>query len=728
MTDPDLLALRDVGSLADVKAGTMTQEALASIIASQDRPPRPDREPQPRTVHGDTVVTDHDWLRARRSPDVAAHLEAENAYTDARLAHLGPQISELAGALAAPRTDLEYEVPVRSGSWWYLDRPLQDEHGADLSLSRIAVEHVRIGADGTPVVPLGEPLEHEELLLASRRRVPGFALSTAQDVLARAELSTGGCHVIVTDLTSGDVIDRAVREAGADLVLSRDAQWLLYTHLDDIGRSHQVRRHRIGTAWESDEVLLEETDPWAVLEIGRSRDGSSLMVRSQSLATTETWLLDLAAPTGPLHSLTGRRDGAHPILEHAGDRLLVIDQDESGRDVLGVASVPGSGGSPAPRTLLTARDGEQFEAVEAFAGFAALQVRAEGLPGVRIMRRRADGSFDTLDVRELGHGGQLDAVRLDANPSWSQSTVRYRLDSLLTPATLAEADVATGEVTVLHQATVPGFDASRYLERRLWATSADGTQVPISLLARREVLTDGPAPGLLYGSGAFGTSLDPALDPGALALADRGLVVAIAHVRGGGEMGEDWHLAGRQLEKCASFDDFVSCAEHLSATGWVAEGRLGASGVGAGGLLVAASANRSPAAFRAIVAGTPLVDPLATLLDPEVMLTLEEWMEWGDPVEDEAVYRRLRGYSPAENVPATEYPAVFAWTALEGADVPPAEAAVWVARLRDRVTSDPAERPVLLRCLPTLRGEAVEVHAEALAWLLDQLDVPGIRA
>src|SRR5699024_9337953 len=162
--------------------------------------------------------------------------------------------------------------------------------------------------------------------------------------------------------------------------------------------------------------------------------------------------------------------------------------------------------------------------------------------------------------------------------------------------------------------------------------------------------------GLLYGDGAFGTSLDPVLSPGALALADRGLVVAIAHVRGGGEMGGDWHLAGRQLAKGASFDDFVSCAEHLTATGWVAEGRLGAVGMGAGGLLVAASANRAPSAFRAIVASAPLVDPLATLLDPEVMLTLEEWMEWGDPVEDEAVYHHLRGYSPAENVPETEFP------------------------------------------------------------------------
>ncbi|MDN5687111.1 MAG: prolyl oligopeptidase family serine peptidase [Brachybacterium sp.] len=706
----------------------MTQEALASIDASQHRAPHPARDPQSRTVHGDTVVTEHSWLRDRRSPDVAAHLVAENAYTDARTAHLATLVSALTRDLAAPRPAEELGVPVRSGSWWYIDRPREDEHGTDLALSRIADQDVRIGSGGVPILPAGELGEHEELLIAGRRATPGFALSTDQDLLARAEISTGGCAISITDLTSGEVIDQSIRDAGADLGFSHDGQWLLYTHLDDLGRSHQVRRHRIGTPEHADEVLLEETDPWGELRIARSRDGSSLLIRSQSIETTETWLLDLADPTGPLSSITGRRAGARPALEHAGDRLLVIDQDDDGRDVLGETSLPGRDGSPAAQTLLTAGDGEEFESVEAFAGFAALQVRAGGLPGVRIIRRRADGSFDALSVRALGHGGQLDAVRLDANPSWTQSTVRYRVDSLLTPTSLAETDVATDEVTVLHQVPFPGFDAAQYLERRLWATASDGTAVPISVLARRDVLADGPAPGLLYGDGAYGTSLDPALGQGALALADRGLVVAIAHVRGGGEMGGDWHLAGRRLAKDASFDDFISCAEHLTATGWVAEGRLGAVGMGAGGLLVAASANRAPSAFRAIIAGAPLVDPLATLLDPEVMLTLEEWMEWGDPVEDEAIYHHLRGYSPAENVPETEFPAVFAWTALEGTDIPPTEAAVWVAQLRARITSDPTQRPVLLRSLPAVHGAAVEAHAESMAWLLDQLDVPGIRA
>jgi oligopeptidase B len=239
-------------------------------------------------------------------------------------------------------------------------------------------------------------------------------------------------------------------------------------------------------------------------------------------------------------------------------------------------------------------------------------------------------------------------------------------------------------------------------------------------MARRDVPADGTAPGILYGDGAFGTANDPVLMPETLLMLDRGVVVAIAHVRGGGEMGTDWHQQGRRLQKSNSFDDFVACADHLVATGWVAEDRLGAVGTGAGGLLVAAAANRAPERFRAVVAGTPLVDLLETLLAPDVMLTLEEWEEWGDPAENAADYHSLRSYSPAENVRETEYPAVFAWTALEGTDVPAACAAIWIAQLRERVTSDLTQRPILLRCTPTL-GEDGDPRLEGVAWLLDQL-------
>src|SRR5699024_5659671 len=276
-----------------------------------------------------------------------------------------------------------------------------------------------------------------------------------------------------------------------------------------------------------------------------------------------------------------------------------------------------------------------------------------------------DGTFDTLATRTLGHGGELEAVRLDANPDWDQNVVRYRLDSLLTPTTLAQHRVSTGEASVLRRVAAARIDPEQYRERRLWAEAADGTPVPISLLHRRDITADGTAPGVLHGYGAFGSSIDPALALSALPLLDRGVVVAIAHVRGGGEMGPAWHHSAQREDKAVSFTDFLSCAEHLVDAGWVAADRLGAAGSGPGGLLVAASANLAPHRFRAVVAQEPMVDPLASLLDPGVLLSLQEWAEWGDPAEEESVYRALRACSPAENVGASAYPAVLAQAVLE---------------------------------------------------------------
>ena len=396
------------------------------------------------------------------------------------------------------------------------------------------------------------------------------------------------------------------------------------------------------------------------------------------------------------------------------------------RSILSQAPLDTAGGLPSGPALLVARDGEHFESIEAFAGAVAVQVRSDGLPGLRVIPRLPDGSLDCRNLQVVGRRGELDAVRLEPTPAWDQRTLRYRLDSFATAATILEHDIDTGTSTELLRAELPGYDPAQYVERRLWATSADGTRVPISLFARRDIPADGTAPCLLYGDGAFGRSNDPVLQPESLAIADRGVVIAVAHVRGGGEMGPDWHRQGRGLSKGNSFDDFVACADHLVSTGWAAQERLGAVGTGAGALLVGAAANRAPERFRAVVAGVPLVDPLETLLDADVMLTLEQWAEWGDPASDEANYRCLRSYSPAENIRETEYPAIFAWTALEGADVPAACAAIWIVQLRERVTSDPTQRPVLLRATPTM-GSAGDPRVEGVAWLLDQLGAVTLR-
>ncbi|WP_394216177.1 prolyl oligopeptidase family serine peptidase [Brachybacterium vulturis] len=681
--------------------------------------PRPAPRPVQRALFGDCVPIPYRWLRATDSPEVARHFAAENAHTDARTAHLAPLREELCALVDDPASRLELSAPVLLDGWWYIDRFAPD---GTATLSRVRDREGLRSPSGIPRIEPDRLLDGEEILVADCLSMMGFAVSSDHRLLARAEAALGGCRLIITDAATGEVVDRAVGGAGPDIVFSADSRSLLHTRLDDLGRRHQVRSHRLGTSADEDVLLLEESDHWAQLELARSRDGSALMIHSLSPQGSEAWLCDLSAVDTPPRPVTGRLTDARPArLEHAGDRLLVIHEDrDTLRTVLSEIGLDTTGGLPDMSALLTAEEDEHFESVEAFADVIALQLRGGGVPRLRLIPRRADGSLDLQAAHTVGRGGTLDSVRLEPVPAWGTRRIRYRLDSFLTPGMLLEHDLDTGESTELLREDIAGFDPTQYVERRLWATSTDGTQVPISLLARQDTPRDGTAPALLYGHGAFGVSTEPKLRPEARALVDRGVVLAIAHVRGGGEMGPQWHQQGRGLHKQNSFADLLACADHLVDTGWAAADRIGAAGDGAGALLVAGAANLAPERFRAILTGGPLVDPLETLLDPNVMLTLEEWAEWGDPAADEATYRSQRAYSPAENIRGTEYPAVFAWTALDGMDVPSACAAIWVAQLRARVTSDPDERPVLLRATPT-PGSAGDPRVEGVAWLLEQL-------
>ena len=682
-------------------------------------PPRPVPRHVARTLFGETVAVPYRWLRDARSREALEHFAAENAHTDACTAHLAPLRAALHDDVDGPESPLALSAPVLLDGWWYVDR--FDPTGT-ATLSRVRDRAGLRGRAGIPEIVPGRLLDGEQILVEDCLAMISFAVSADHRLLARAEASLGGCRVVVTDAATGEVVDSAVSGAGPDLVFSADSRSLLHTRLDGLGRRHQVRSHRLGTAAQEDAVLLEESDHWAQLELARSRDGSALMIRSVSPQGSEVWIADLEHPEAAPRSVTGRLTEARSTLvEHAGDRLLVLHEDrEHRRTVLSEAPLGTTGGLPEAPVLLGAGDGEHFESVEAFADVVALQMRSGGVPRLRLIPRRADGSLDTGAMVSVGRGGELDAVRLEPVPSWTARRIRYRLDSFLTAGILLEHDLDSGQSIELMHEEEAGFAAEQYVERRLWATSADGTQVPISVLARHDTPLDGTAGALVYGHGAFGVSLEPRLRPEFRAVVDRGVVIAIAHVRGGGEMGPQWHRQGRGLRKQNSFADLLACVDHLTETGWASPERIGACGEGAGALLVAGAANLAPDRFRALLVGGPLVDPLETLLDPNVMLTLEEWAEWGDPAADETTYRCQRACSPAENVPESEFPAVFAWTSLEGMDVPPACAAIWIAQLRDRVASDPSERPILLRATAT-PGSAGDPRVEGVAWLLEQL-------
>ena len=689
--------------------------------------PSPERRPTERIHHGDVVVDPYEWMRDKTEPEVIAHLEAENAYADARTAHLGALRERLVEEFVGHTQETDLSVPVRRGDWWYITRTTA---GDDYPrFTRVA------DAGAMPQVEPGVMLEGEQVLLDAQAEAAGhefyslggIALSPDHALLAYAVDTAGDERFTlrVLDLASGEVLDESVTGAGYGIAFSTDQQWLFYARVDDAWRQHQVWRHRIGADPAEDVLVLEEGDERFMIGFERSRDETTLVIQSASTTTAEAWLLDLAAPESAPVPAGGRRDGVDYAVEHAGDRLLVVHND--GHTGFALAQAP----LAAPEQweeLLVAGEGERLLAVESFAGFVALELRAGGLASVRIIPRAADGSLRLDQAEDLTHGGELDTVELDANPNWDQQAVRYELTSLLTPPTVAEREVATGATEILRVTPVPNFDPALYVERREWARAADGTAIPLSVVARREVAADGTAPGYLYGYGSYEVSIDPSFAPTRLSLLDRGVVVAIAHVRGGGEMGRDWYDHGKLQEKKNSFSDFVAAAEHLGASGLVDPARLGAEGRSAGGLLMGAVANLAPERFRAIIAGVPFVDALTTILDPSLPLTVGEWEEWGDPLHDPSVYEYMKEYTPYENVQAVEYPAIFASTSLNDTRVFFVEPAKWVARLRETVTSDQAERPIVFRCEMVAghggrsgRYRKWEQRADELAWLLDQL-------
>jgi oligopeptidase B len=421
--------------------------------------------------------------------------------------------------------------------------------------------------------------------------------------------------------------------------------------------------------------------------------------------------------------VAARREGVEYSVEHAvvagHDRFLVLHNDGGANFILAEAPVE----DPSAEnwhTLIAHDEATRLEEVDAFADHLVLSYRRDGLTRLGVQPLSADGYGD---LREVEFDEPLFTCGAAANPEFSQPVLRLAYTSMVTPSTVADLTVATGEQVIRKQQPVlGGYDPGDYEQHRTWATAEDGTQVPISLVCRAGTARDGSAPCLLYGYGSYEASIDPYFSVARLSLLDRGVVYAIAHVRGGGEMGRQWYEQGKTLSKKTTFTDFVAAAQHLSAQGWTAPDRLVAQGGSAGGLLVGAVANMAPDAFAGIVAQVPFVDNLTTILDPSLPLTVIEWDEWGDPLHDPEVYAYMKSYAPYENVTAQEYPPILAITSLNDTRVLYVEPAKWVARLRATGKGSP----------PLLKTEMVAGHggvsgryerwkeaAYELAWCLD---------
>jgi oligopeptidase B len=645
------------------------------------------------------------------------------------LAHTDGLQDELFREIKGRIKETDLSVPSRKGGHWFYSRTVEGEQYP--ILCRTDVEPPTDLAGGEPVPGEQVVLDMNELAGDSDYFALGaYDISPAQTLVAYSTDHDGSERYTMRfrDLATGADLPDEIPDTSYSTAWAGD-EHLFYVRPDAANRPHQVWRHRVGSDPADDELVYEDPDERFFVAVGLSLTEQWVHLSSSSKVTTEEHLVPASDPTAAPRVVQPREQGVEYEVVHAphpahGDRFLITTNADGAEDFEVVAAPVDAPGRDNWVEVVPHRAGVKVEGVVAFAGHWVRIERREALRRIVVMDP-GDGSERELDLPE-----DVYATGPSANPEFDTTRFRFTYQSLVTPPSVYEEDVASGERTLLKQTEVlGGHDPAHYETGREWARAADGTMVPISYVHRVGVERDGSNPCLLYGYGSYEISIDPGFSSLRLSLLDRGFVFAIAHVRGGGEMGRRWYEDGKELRKTNTFTDFVAAAEHLVSEGVTRPDRLVARGGSAGGLLMGAVANLRPDLFAAIVAEVPFVDCLTTILDETLPLTVTEWEEWGNPVEDPQVYAYMRSYAPYDNVARADYPAILATAGLNDPRVSYWEPAKWVYRLRERSTSG---KPVYLKTElgaghqgPSGRYDSWKDEAFVFAFILDALGMTG---
>jgi len=650
-------------------------------------PPVAPREPSDVTVHGDARTDDWAWLRRRDDPRTLPALEAENAYAEAWFAPHAALVETLRAEMESRIEPDDESVPYRKGAWWYRMRVKAGEQYPTFVRSKAVGPDRRLDASAT-----------EDLLLDLNAEAAGgaylslgaAAVSRDATRLAYTLDRTGGRDYVlfVRDLGTGETLPWSLPEV-ASVAWGADRRTLFVVTMDAQKRSSRLWRCDIEGAAEP--VLLhEEADELFSVDVSTTRDERYAVTTVSSMDTTEARVLDLRAPGAPWRTVFPRREGVELDLDHRDGRFVVRIND-TGRNFRLVEVPVGDAPDLSRATeIVAARDDVMLDDLDVFARHTVVTERADGALRLRVIE-----ASDATRQRLVETGDPTATVHTGENAEFDTDTLRYAQTSLTQPPSTLDENLATGERTVRKVQPVPGYDAGLYASERVVATAADGTRIPISLVWRKDRRTAGPQPLLLYGYGAYGIPNDPEFRQTRVSLLDRGVVFALAHVRGGGDLGRTWYEAGKMEHKHRSFSDFVACARHLVASGRTAPDRLAAQGGSAGGLLMGAAINLDRALWRAVVLQVPFVDVVNTMLDESLPLTVGEYVEWGNP-QVESEYRWLRAYSPYDNLEPGAYPAMLVRTGINDTQVQYWEPAKFVAKLRTLKTNEP-ERPLLFR-------------------------------
>ncbi|RZA21346.1 MAG: S9 family peptidase, partial [Lysobacteraceae bacterium] len=668
------------------------------------------------------------WLRDddRKNPDMLAYLKAENAYADTLLAPLKPVQDKLYDEIVARIKQDDASVPFRERGWWYYSR---FEAGKDYPIH--ARRKAAGAVDARTILQANEAADFkgEQVLLDVNALAAGkdyYAVSgrnISQDnrLLAYGDDTNGRRQYTlrVKDLQTGETLPDTIPGTAGYVAWADDNKTFFYIENDpETLLSTKVRKHVLGTDPKDDVLVYEETDDTFYMGVGRTRDDRYIVIGMESTVSAELRYTSAATP-GAFEVLAPRARDVEYDADHHGGRWVIRTNADGAKNFKIVTAADGATSRKQWKDWI-AHDPQVFvEDVELFDGYAAIAERSGGLERVRILKD--DGGSEYVKADESAYSMGLD-INAEPDTDW----LRYSYTSLAMPATTYELNVRTGERRELKRQPVPGYDPANYVTERVWAPAKDGTRVPVSIVYRKGFEKNGKAAMLQYGYGSYGASMDPGFSVTTVSLLDRGMVYALAHIRGGQEMGRQWYEDGKLLHKQNTFTDFIDVTDFLVSEGYAAKDRVAALGGSAGGLLMGAIANMAPDRYRVILSQVPFVDVVTTMLDASIPLTTNEYDEWGNP-EQKKYYDYMLSYSPYDNLKAQAYPATFVGTGLWDSQVQYFEPAKYVARLRDLNTSS---EPVVFRINMEAghggksgRFRKYREQAEMYAFMLDQLGV-----
>ncbi len=674
------------------------------------KPPAARKVPKVDVYHGERLVDDYFYMREKTNPDVLAYLEAENAHTDAVMKPTAAFQESLYKEMLARIKQTDLSVPYRDGEYWYYSRteegkqyPIYCRKQGSLEAAEQIILDVNALAEGEKFMQLG-----------------AFTVSDDGNLLAYSTDNTGfrQFKLQVKDLRSGKVLPDAV-EKTVSVVWAADSQTLFYTVEDAAKRPYRLHRHRLGAA--SDDLLFEEKDEMYRVFAGRTRSKTYIFLYSGSLTATEASFIPAGQPAAQWKVIAPREKDHEYDVDHHGD-IFYIRSNSGGRNFRLVTVPVADPGRANWKEIIPHRPNVMLESVDLFKNHCVVTEREDGLPQIRICDL-ATGKWHRVKFPEPAY-----AVFVAQNAEFDTPLLRYSYQSLVTPNSVFDYSMDTRESKLLKQTEVlGGYNPAQYASERLYARAADGTRVPISLVYRKGLKRDGSAPLLLNGYGSYGFPMPISFSSSRLSLLDRGMVFALAHIRGGGEMGKPWHDQGRMLNKKNTFSDFIAVADHLVAEKYTSKDRLAISGGSAGGLLMGAVTNMRPELFKVVVSHVPFVDVINTMMDGSLPLTAGEWEEWGDP-RKKSDYDYMKSYCPYTNLAKKNYPTLLVKTSLNDSQVMYWEPAKYVAKLRTLKTDS---NPLLLKTNMAAghggasgRYDALRESAFDYSFILTQLGIP----